>query len=214
MLLRAHHAAAGRVRGARLPLGIGLEGLPGDRRGVRHSAAEGPARVRSPARADLHAGHQGRIRPRREHQRSRGGAAWSAPICSRASRRLTLALYAHGVAHAESQGHHPRRHEVRVRAHRRRRAAADRRSDDAGFVALLAEGHVMRPAVRNRASTSSTCATISSRSSGTSSRRCRRCRTTSSATRARSTSTRIAASRDGNWTRATSAEATRGHAVA
>ena len=71
---------------------------------------------------------------------------------------LTLALYAHGVAHAESKRHHPRRHQVRVRPDRRRRAAADRRDDDAGLVALLAEGHVrarraaaeLRQAVRAR----------------------------------------------------------------
>ena len=36
------------------------------------AAAERPARIGSPARADLHARHQGRLRPRREHQRSRG----------------------------------------------------------------------------------------------------------------------------------------------
>ncbi len=38
-----HHAAAGRMRRARLHLGIGMEGLQGDRRSLRHCAAEGPA---------------------------------------------------------------------------------------------------------------------------------------------------------------------------
>ena len=46
-------------------------------------------------------------------------------------KRLTLALYAHGMAHAEIKGHHPRRYQIRVWPHRRRRAAADERDDDA-----------------------------------------------------------------------------------
>ena len=46
------------------------------------------------------------------------------------------------------EGHHHRRHEVRIRL-RGRRTGAGRRSADAGFVALLAGGHVQagRPAV-------------------------------------------------------------------
>ena len=48
--------------------GSGLEGLPGDRLDVRPRAAGGPARVRPPAGADLHAGDEGADRrPRREH---------------------------------------------------------------------------------------------------------------------------------------------------
>ena len=48
----AQDAAAGhRVRGARVSLGIGLEGIPGDRRGVRRGAARRPARIRPPAAA-------------------------------------------------------------------------------------------------------------------------------------------------------------------
>ena len=70
MLVATDRAAADRMRGARLPVGIGLEGLPGDRRGLRHPAAGRPARVGSAAGADLHAGHQGAERPRHQHQRS------------------------------------------------------------------------------------------------------------------------------------------------
>ena len=60
MLVRADRAAADRMRRARLPVRLRLEGLPGDRRGLRHHAAAGPARVGSAAGADLHAGDQGR----------------------------------------------------------------------------------------------------------------------------------------------------------
>ena len=105
---------------------------------------------------------------------------------------LTLALYAHGVAHAESQGHHPRRHQVRVRPDRRRRAAADRRDDDAGLVALLAEGHVrarraaakLRQAVRARLSRVDQ---VEQAAAGA-----RRCRRRRRRTRAASTSTPFA----------------------
>ena len=100
-------------------------------------------------------------------------------------KKLTLELYAHGVAHAESKGI----------------ILADTKFEfgltDAGELLLIDEmmtpdssrywpKDTYSPAARNQASTSSTCATISSRSSGTSSRRCRRCRPTWSRTRATS----------------------------
>src|SRR3954465_2571794 len=47
--------AAGRVRRARVPLGLGVEGLPADGHGLRPRAARGPARVRPAAGAALHA---------------------------------------------------------------------------------------------------------------------------------------------------------------
>ena len=100
-------------------------------------------------------------------------------------KRLTLAALPVRRGARRVARHHPRRHQVRVRPHRRGRAAADRRDDDARLVALLAAGHLRRPAARNRASTSSSCAIISNRSAGTSSRPCPRCRTTSSPGRAR-----------------------------
>ena len=90
------------------------------------------------------------------------------------------------------EGHHHRRHEVRVRPGRRRRSGdrrrAHRRSADARLVALLAERPSTSRATGSRASTSSSCATTWKRSAGTSSRRCRHCPTRSCAARARSTS--------------------------
>ena len=114
-------------------------------------------------------------------------------------KRLTLELYAHGVAHAESQGHHPRRHEVRVRDHRRRRAAADRRSDDAGFVALLAEGQLLarRPAAELRQAVRARLSRVDQVEQAAAGAVAARRR--GRATPAPSISTRIAASPDGNW---------------
>ena len=54
--------------------------------------------------ADLHAGHQGHHRPRRQHQRGRGRPSSSAQTLVATLRELTLALYAFGAAHAESRG--------------------------------------------------------------------------------------------------------------
>ena len=68
-------AGADRVRGARLPVGLGLEGIPGDRRGLRRRAAGRPARVGPAAGADLHAGDQGSDRARHQHQRGGGRRA-------------------------------------------------------------------------------------------------------------------------------------------
>ena len=49
--------------------GLGLEGIPGERHGLRHRAPGRPARERPPARTDLHAGDEGGAgRARREHQ--------------------------------------------------------------------------------------------------------------------------------------------------
>ena len=90
MLVRKTDAGADRVRGARLPVGLGLEGLSGDRRGLRHRAARRAARVGSAARADLHAGHQGAERPRHQHQRSRGGDAGRRASSIARLRDLTL----------------------------------------------------------------------------------------------------------------------------
>ena len=69
----------GRVRGPRLPHRVRAARLPRDRRGLRHPLR--PARGRQPAaRADLHAGHQGRARrPRRERLLRRRRRSRSAP---------------------------------------------------------------------------------------------------------------------------------------
>ena len=63
----ARRDVPGRVRGARLHLRIGLEGIQSHGHGQRHPAARRPARVRPTSRADLHSCHQGDHRPRRKH---------------------------------------------------------------------------------------------------------------------------------------------------
>ena len=88
------YQARGAVCGIRLPAGL-------------------PSRT--PARADLHAGDQGRSGPRPQHHRSRGRARWSARRCSRDCARLTLELYSRGVGARRGARHHPRRHQVRIR---------------------------------------------------------------------------------------------------
>ncbi len=98
----ADRAGAGRVRRARLPVRVGLEGISGDRR-VCGMAAEGLEGVRSAARADLHAGDEGGQRSRREHQRRRGGAdrrRTADPAAEGADARDLR----RGCEHAESKG--------------------------------------------------------------------------------------------------------------
>ena len=191
MLVRRTRAAADRVRGARLPVGIRLEGIPADRQRLRHQAARRacasptgcPSRSSRPRRRPRAATTRTSAR-----KRPRGGRQ----AAGRALKALTLEIYRRGCEHADVEGHHHRRHQVRVRPGRRRRPGhrrgADRRSADARLVALLAAGRSTSPGRASRASTSSSCATTSKRSAGTSSRRCRRCPTTSSRGRARSTS--------------------------
>ena len=71
---RARHAVprgagfAGGVHRPRLSGGQRLEGLPEQRRSVRHRIAGGSRQRRPPARTVVHAVHQGGHRPRREHQ--------------------------------------------------------------------------------------------------------------------------------------------------
>ena len=104
MLVTAHRTAADRVRRARLPVRLGLEGLRRHRRAVRHHAADGAARIRPPAAADLHAGDQGDRAATTSTSPKRKPPNSSASACSIASRDLTLRLYAEGSAHAESCG--------------------------------------------------------------------------------------------------------------
>ena len=165
--------------------------------GVR--AAGGPARIGPAAGADLHAGDQGRERPRREHQRGRSRSPGRRHELVARLKALTLEIYRRGAAHAESKGIIIADTKFEFGLARRRGDAAtrtddraDRRSADARLVALLAASRSTSPARASQASTSSSCATISKRSAGTSSRRCRRCPTTSCVARARSTSKRSA----------------------
>ncbi len=143
---------------ARLPVGLGLEGLPGDGRGLGHRAAGGPARVRPAARADLHPVDQGRRGSRRGDRLRAHGRADRRPRAGRAgARHDARRLLGDRRARPHARGD-PRRHEVRVRARRRRRADARRRGRDAGLLALLARrpvragprAAVVRQAVRAR----------------------------------------------------------------
>ena len=97
-------------------------------------------------------------------------------------KELTLALYAFARRTRSAAGHHPRRHQVRVRL-RRRRADPDRRGPDAGLVAVLAGGHGTTRAGGSRRSTSSTCGTGWTRAAGTTSRPRPSCPPTSSSRR-------------------------------
>ncbi len=93
-----------RVRRPRLPRGEWVEGVQGGRHGLRHSAAGRVARGEPVARADLHAGHQGRGRrttrtSRSMRWRSRSGSR-PRPNCG----DRTLDVYRRAAAYAESRG--------------------------------------------------------------------------------------------------------------
>ena len=114
-------ATSRRVRGARLHLRIGMEGLQGYRRGLRHPAPKGITRIGSPARADLHACHEGRLGSRRKHQRSGGRGSGRRRFARQIEAPDDGAVRAwRGACGVER--HHPRGYEIRVRHHRRRRA--------------------------------------------------------------------------------------------
>ncbi len=188
-----------RVRRAGVPCGLGLEGVSTDGPRVRHPVARRTRGVRSPARSDLHARHQGEHRARHQHLGGRRGQAPGEPGAGRApphadARTVSTRLRARRVAR-----HHPGRHQVRVRADGCRRAAADRRGADARLVPLLAGRSVQAGRPAGRASTSSTSATTSKPSSGTSSRPCRRCPPTSSNARGPSTWRPSSASQGRRW---------------
>ena len=178
----------GRVRRARLHHRLGLEGLPGDRRGLRDRAARRACASPSgcPSRSS-------RPPPRPRWATTTRTSTSTAPPRSSATaalleelRRLSLALYALARRARARARDHPRRHQVRVRPPRRRRDRARRRGADARLVALLA-GRRLRAGPRaSRASTSSTCATGPPARAGTRRRPRRECPTTSSSgTRAR-----------------------------
>ena len=149
--------------------------------------------VGASAAPDLHAGHKGPVGPRHQHQRGAGGRDGRSR-CAGARSRSDAAAVPGGLGARRVGGDPGGRHEVRVRPAAPRRPARGgahhpyRRSPDAGFVALLADGRRTRPAVLNPASTSSSCATTSSGSTGTSSHRCLPCPTTWSSARGTSIS--------------------------
>ena len=150
----------GRVRGPRLPLRLGLEGIQGERRRLRDRAARRPARVRQAAGADLHPGDQGRDRrPRREHRLRPGRRDRRRPGADGgAAAGLDRGLQARRRARGRARDH-PRRHQVRVRPPRRRRDRPRRRGADPGLLALLARRPATSRAHASPPSTSSSSAT-------------------------------------------------------
>ena len=113
---QADRAAADRMRRARLPLGLRLEGLRRHRRGLRHPAAARTARVGPAARAHLYAGHQGR---RRGHDINISEAQAAELVGRRGARsrpRTDAAAVRRRRGPRRVTRHHRRRHEVRVRA--------------------------------------------------------------------------------------------------
>ena len=115
--VQAPRDAADRVRRSRLPLRLGLEGLPRNRSGLRASPARRARRVAAAAAADLHAGDEGRDRARREHRPRRCGRARRRGPLRRGGGDRTRPLRARLGAGTRAR-HHPRRHEARVRDRR------------------------------------------------------------------------------------------------
>ena len=143
--------------------GSGWKEYQQTRKRVRREAAGRTSGVRSAAGADFHASHQGRKRARHQHQRGGGR-----PARGRAAHRAAQGAHARNLSPRRRarrvEGHHRRRHQVRVRTGRRRqsrhRHRPHRRGPDARLVALLAERSVrawpraaeLRQAVRARLS--------------------------------------------------------------
>ena len=96
--------APDRVRRARLPGRLGLEGLPGHRRGVRAPAPGRAARVRPAPGADLHAGDEGARGPRREHRPATARPSSSARNVLAQAEQVSIALYEHAAAYAAERG--------------------------------------------------------------------------------------------------------------
>ena len=138
---------APRVRRARLPRRLRLEGLPGDRRRLRPSSPGGPRGVSPAARADLHPGDEGEGGPRREHRPRAGRRPRRRRALRRRGTALARALSLRGGVRGRARDH-PRRHEVRARDRRVRDTRARRRDLHARLVPLLAGGRVRarRPA--------------------------------------------------------------------
>ena len=131
--------AARRVRRARLHHGLGLEGLPGDRRASRASSCRRacaspsscPSRSSRPS-TKAEVGHDEAIDFDQAAELV-GDRDLMEPPARRLDRALPLRRRARARARRD-----PRRHEVRVRPRRRRRARRRRRGADAGLLALLA----------------------------------------------------------------------------
>ena len=105
MLVPPDRAGADRMRGARLPVGLGLEGLPADRQRLRHHAARRACAnpIGCPSRSSRR-----RPRPRAAttstSARTRPASIVGADLHRARCKQLTLELYSRGAAHAESSG--------------------------------------------------------------------------------------------------------------
>ena len=153
--------AAGRVRRARLPLGLGLEGLPARRarspasscRPACASPTQLPEPIFTPStKAD--------DRPRRGDRLRRARPSWSASAeLAERLRDVSIAVYSAIAEHALRARRDPGRHEVRVRA--RRATACCGSATRSARPTPRASGRPTStsPGAASRRSTSSTCAT-------------------------------------------------------
>ncbi len=187
-----------RVRGARLPVGIGLEGISRERHGVRHHAAGGPRRNRTvcPRRSS-------RRRPRRPaattstSTKPRPRACWETRRCLRACARSRSSCTPGPRPMPSRAGSSwPTRNSSSASTATRCSSSTKRSRPTPRASGPLTS---TLPAAPSRASTSSSSATISSRFAGTSSRPCRRCPTMSWPGRGTSTWTRLPGSRAASW---------------
>ncbi len=102
-----------------------------------HVLPDGLAGLGPTACSDLHPGHKGERRSRREHRRGAGGRALRCGSLSCREGGLTRPVPIRLRARRRAWDH-PGRHEVRARSGNGRRAHAWRRGADTRFVALLA----------------------------------------------------------------------------
>ena len=116
MLVRKHRAGADRVRGARLPVGLGLEGVSADRAasaastlppGLRESDRL-PEPIFTPA-TKAESGHDVNI------SEEEAGRLVGADLVARL-KALTLEIYQPRRRARRVEGDHHRRHQVRIRA--------------------------------------------------------------------------------------------------
>ena len=141
---QAAQAAAHRGGGARLSERFGLERLPAQRRGMRHQAEARSAAGKPAAATHFHPGHQGRGRRARREHRLRPNGAPDRRAAGGAGARSCAASLRRGGGLRTQPRHHHRRHQVRVRPGRRRRALSDRRGAHARLLPLLARRPVSR----------------------------------------------------------------------
>ena len=96
--------AADRVRGARLPRGLRLEGVPGSPARSAASSCRPACAVREAARADLHPRHQGAAATTRTSTSRAGRRLVGARALERARAPARIDVYRRGAEHALSRG--------------------------------------------------------------------------------------------------------------